>query len=143
MAEHKVRNHYKFMGHILELEEISIVSGRKRCKLSCRSGCCTQPFGIDIECHIGDLDDMELVKEVDNQQPSIGKSKEWLEKCKSGKHPLTYILNSGNDGFDAYSVARWCPICGAIVVDTDYDGRVHPGGQMKMKLPRITQEEAS
>jgi len=68
MAKHKVGNCYKFSGHILELQEIFNVPGispRRGCKLDCQPGCCTPPYGFKIECHLGDLDDMELVKEVD------------------------------------------------------------------------------
>ena len=66
---------------------------------------------------------------------------ELLKDCRSGKHPLQTILTSRNDGFDAYSVVRWCPVCGAVVVDLEHDNRTYPGRQVKMKLPRIIQEE--
>ena len=32
-------------------------------------------------------------------------------------------------------VVRWCKICGAIVVDRDYDGRTNPGQVKKMQFP--------
>lgn len=38
-------------------------------------------------------------------------------------------------------VVRWCPICGAIVVDTDYDGRTNPGQVMKMRFPTNERSE--
>lgn len=65
MFEHDIGNHYKLLGHILELEEIFTVNLRNRCKLSCGSGCCAYNSGIKIECRLDDLDEMELVKEAD------------------------------------------------------------------------------
>ena len=65
--------------------------------------------------------------------------KEYLEKCRSGKHPLEVILTTGPDDFDAYSVVRWCPVCGAVVVDLEYDGRTYSGRVIGMKIPKITQ----
>ncbi len=37
--------------------------------------------------------------------------------------------------FDSYNVVRWCPKCGAVVVDCDYDGRINPGQILKMRFP--------
>lgn len=68
--------------------------------------------------------------------------KEYLEKCRSGIYPLQTILTTRNDGFDAYLVVRWCPVCGAVVVDLEYDNRTYSGRVVRMKLPKITQEEA-
>ena len=67
--------------------------------------------------------------------------KEYLEKCKAGNHPLRIILTSKNDGFDTCSVVRWCSICGAVVIDTEHDGRTYPGRMMQMKIPKITSVE--
>lgn len=33
------------------------------------------------------------------------------------------------------TVVRWCPTCGAVVIDVDIDGRTNPGAIMKMKFP--------
>jgi hypothetical protein len=33
---------------------------------------------------------------------------------------------------------RWCPECGAIVIDIDSDNRTFPGRIMKMKFPKIS-----
>jgi hypothetical protein len=58
------------------------------------------------------------------------------EKCKKGEHLLEKIFESGSDMES--TVVRWCPVCGSITVDTDYDGRTKPGDIMKMKSPAIT-----
>jgi len=60
MAEHRIGNQYKLLGHVLILDSIS---GIERCKLSCHSDCCTA-FGVELECNFSDLDNMELVLEV-------------------------------------------------------------------------------
>jgi hypothetical protein len=58
------------------------------------------------------------------------------EDCKKGNHPLIDIYEDYCGG-DMYSnVVRWCPECGAIVIDVDSDGRTHPGQIMKMKIPK-------
>ena len=33
-------------------------------------------------------------------------------------------------------VVKWCPVCGAIVVDNESDGRVYPGRIKKMMFPK-------
>lgn len=48
--------------------------------------------------------------------------------------PLKAIYWNGTD--DEAAVVRWCPQCGAVVVDTDFDGRTNPGAIMKMKFPQ-------
>ena len=60
------------------------------------------------------------------------------EKCKEGLHPLKEIRRY--TGGVADSVIRWCPDCGAIVIDAECDGRVYPGHYMKMKLPKLAKE---
>ncbi len=61
------------------------------------------------------------------------------EKCKEGKHPLTEISRT-SDGFTD-RVIRWCPTCGAIVIDMESDGRVYPGRYEKMHLPALCKEK--
>lgn len=61
------------------------------------------------------------------------------ENCKEGKHPLKEIMRT-SDGF-VDKVVRWCPDCGAVVVDMDSDGRVYPGRFMKMKLPVLCKDQ--
>lgn len=57
------------------------------------------------------------------------------ERCLRGLHPLIEIYRSYGGFGD--EVVRWCPDCGAIVVDHDVDGRVYPGKHMKMKLSEL------
>ena len=57
------------------------------------------------------------------------------EKCLQGLHPLKTIYTD-SDGF-VDIVIRWCPECGAIVIDNDVDGRVYPGKVMPMKLSNL------
>ena len=56
------------------------------------------------------------------------------ELCKQGKHPLIVITRT-DVGYDCEEVVRWCPVCGAVVVDMDVDNRVYPGYYKKMKFP--------
>lgn len=37
---------------------------------------------------------------------------------------------------DHEEIVRWCPNCGAIVVDADVDGRTSPGRISKMRFPK-------
>lgn len=36
------------------------------------------------------------------------------------------------------AVVSWCPWCGAVVVDEEYDGRVNPGKYGRMRFPIVT-----
>ena len=56
-------------------------------------------------------------------------------KCMQGLHPLIEIT-SIDMTYDCEKVIRWCPECGAIVVDMDCDGRTYPGHYRKMMLPK-------
>lgn len=42
-------------------------------------------------------------------------------------------IETGEPGGE--EIVRWCPHCGAIVVDKEYDGRLFPGRAMKMRFP--------
>jgi len=53
--------------------------------------------------------------------------------------PLETIMSS-NDGYSEDYVVRWCPECGAIVVDAEFEGRTSPGQIMDMKLPNYVKE---
>lgn len=55
------------------------------------------------------------------------------KKCEEGLHPL-YEISRTSDGF-VDKVIRWCPDCGAIVIDMECDGRIYPGRYKKMQLP--------
>lgn len=57
-----------------------------------------------------------------------------MEKCKAGSHFLVSILTVKS--WDCDEVARWCNICGSVVVDIDVDGRTQPGRVMKMRSPK-------
>jgi hypothetical protein len=59
-----------------------------------------------------------------------------LEQCRKGNHGLRVIFRQYSH--DDYPVVRWCTTCGAIVVDTDLDGRTYPGQVMSMRIPEIT-----
>ena len=60
------------------------------------------------------------------------------KKCKEGLHQLVEVYRADN-GFED-EVVRWCPSCGAIVVDVDVDNRVYAGCVMKMRLPKLAKE---
>lgn len=60
-----------------------------------------------------------------------------LEECKKGNHPLEVIYINGYED-EPCGVVRWCSVCGAVVIDVDYDNRTSPGEVMKMKDPLIT-----
>jgi valyl-tRNA synthetase len=57
--------------------------------------------------------------------------------CDGYNHPLIEIQRK-SDHYGIESVVRWCPDCGAIVVDGEMDGRVQAGQVMKMKFPTST-----
>jgi hypothetical protein len=56
------------------------------------------------------------------------------------KHDLVEIYSKGNDMES--TVVRWCTICGAIVIDVDYDGRTNPGAVMPMRFPEVIKQYA-
>jgi valyl-tRNA synthetase len=57
-------------------------------------------------------------------------------KAKPGRHSFVKIYERGGDMES--EVVRWCPICGSVVVDVDFDGRTNAGQVMKMRSPEIT-----
>ena len=59
--------------------------------------------------------------------------------CKNGLHPFKKIA-SFPIGMDEEKVVRWCPECGAIVVDCDYDNRTYAGYYNKLQYPNITKK---
>ena len=59
--------------------------------------------------------------------------------CEKGLHPLK-VIHVQNKGYDTELVVRWCPKCGAIVVDMDYDNRTKPGYYQELSYPEITQK---
>ena len=67
----------------------------------------------------------------------MNKYKDVIFRCTNGDHPLVEIYVSGGS-YDAYDVVRWCPICGSVVVDKDFDGRTNAGQVMRMKSPVLS-----
>lgn len=62
-----------------------------------------------------------------------------LDQCKKGHHNLIEIYEDGQ--WDGDNIVRWCQICGAVVVDFDYDNRTKTGYVMAMKLPKLFKQE--
>lgn len=58
-----------------------------------------------------------------------------LTRCKAKNHYLKIILEVSDPPGLSSTVVRWCEVCGAVVVDTDYDDRTNPGAVMKMRVP--------
>lgn len=61
-----------------------------------------------------------------------------FEGCRKGLHPLKVIASF--ECGDEAKVVRWCPECGAVVVDLDYDDRTNPGYYKKLQYPNITKK---
>lgn len=61
-----------------------------------------------------------------------------FEGCKKGLHPFKVIARFGYD--NEIRVVRWCPECGAVVVDMDCDNRTYPGYYKKLQYPNITKK---
>lgn len=56
--------------------------------------------------------------------------------CDGRVHPLDEIFRAPDGaGWNTESVVKWCPECGAVVVDTELDGRVVPGNVARMRFP--------
>jgi hypothetical protein len=69
------------------------------------------------------------------------KALELLAECEKGNHKLVEIHRALHDPIgDVDAVVRWCEICGAIVIDVEFDNRTQPGRIMKMKGPTVTNE---
>lgn len=64
--------------------------------------------------------------------------KAFNEECRAGKHPLVTIYSDSGEMESAE--VRWCPVCGSVVVDTDFDDRINPGAVMAMRRPKILKE---
>lgn len=60
--------------------------------------------------------------------------------CTSKTHRLERVFSTAESSYGESTVVRWCRVCGAIVVDTDVDGRTYPGAVMKMKLPEVAKQ---
>lgn len=51
--------------------------------------------------------------------------------CSGGTHTLMVVHRGHHDGLGR-PVARWCRVCGAVVVDSDFDGRCNAGYHLSM-----------
>ena len=58
-----------------------------------------------------------------------------LAFCSKGQHNLIPVYSHGTD--DEEVVVRWCPDCGAVVVDKDIDGRTMPGKVRPLQAPKL------
>ncbi|HCW05914.1 MAG TPA: hypothetical protein DGG95_00920 [Cytophagales bacterium] len=54
--------------------------------------------------------------------------------CYQQPHDLQIVVEFDVNSMSS-SVVRWCTVCGAIVIDRDYDGRTNPGQIMPMRYP--------
>ncbi len=61
--------------------------------------------------------------------------------CKGGKHSLEVMIAFGSE-YDL-TVVRWCRFCGGVVIDKEYDRRIHPGAVMRMKFPECHNQKRS
>lgn len=57
-----------------------------------------------------------------------------IKECIKGNHDLIEIYRSYSI-YDEEQVVRWCRVCGSVVIDVEIDGRIRPGGVMKIKAP--------
>lgn len=65
-----------------------------------------------------------------------------FESCKKGLHPFVKVASFFVDSYSGEAkVVRWCPECGAVVVDMDYDGRTSAGYYKKLQYPNITKQQ--
>ena len=68
----------------------------------------------------------------------IEKARELLSECEKGNHRLVEIYRALHDSIgDVDAVVKWCEVCGATVVDVEFDNRTQPGRIMKMKGPMV------
>lgn len=63
---------------------------------------------------------------------------------KNGKHKNNeleevYSFHLGTVG-NTDAVIKWCRVCGAIVIDRDYDGRISPGAIVPLQFPDYIKE---
>ena len=56
--------------------------------------------------------------------------------CLDGRHPLIPIYSASKP--DIIHTVRWCPICGSVLIDTDYKEVINSGQIMSMKKPDIS-----
>lgn len=73
-----------------------------------------------------------------NTETMLIKSVPNYNQCKEGRHPLIKLLTVAGAFTD--NIVRWCPECGAVVIDWEVDGRTYPGRCMPMKLPHMAKD---
>jgi hypothetical protein len=59
--------------------------------------------------------------------------------CDGKNHPLITVFSDEplyTEPLDPYHVIRWCPDCGAVVVDLEIDGRL-VGHSTRMRFPEL------
>lgn len=61
-----------------------------------------------------------------------------FDGCKKGLHPFKVVANF-EWGSEA-KVVRWCPECGAVVVDLDLNYGTYSGFYKKLQYPNITKK---
>lgn len=59
--------------------------------------------------------------------------------CKRGDHKLVVIYETEEGASGVSTVVRWCGVCGAVVIDTDVDGRTRKGDVVRMKVSLVAQ----
>ena len=55
--------------------------------------------------------------------------------CLKGQHNLIPVYSHGTA--DEEVVVRWCPDCGAVVVDKDIDGKTFAGKIRRLQAPKL------
>jgi hypothetical protein len=60
-----------------------------------------------------------------------------LEECKRGNHNLYTLVSQGVEIPDCDKITKWCSICGCVLQDIEYDGRIH---QRKEYVPTLFKE---
>jgi hypothetical protein len=58
------------------------------------------------------------------------------------QHSIRYleVISIIHNDVVSEQVIRWCKCCGAITIDTDYDGRTNAGDIRPMEFPRYVIE---
>ena len=82
---------------------------------------------------------MREAAEAEEQRQDLRSARQkYQELCSAdkGKHPFEAIYERGSHAVS--QVVRWCPICGAVVIDVDYDGRIAAGRIMPIRNPEIS-----
>ena len=60
-----------------------------------------------------------------------------IENYRGGDYELVKLYEVLT-GEGESEVVRWCKVCGAVVIDIDFDGRIKPGAILRMRSPLIS-----